>query len=309
VRATEAVDVVIATRDRPELLRLAARSVLGQDWTGAVHLVVVFDGGDPDPRLEPDLADQLGPARTLTLVRNARTPGLAGARNTGITATTSALVAFCDDDDRWEPEKLRLQVERLDASPRTSACVTGIAIEIEGEVRLRVPDDGVVDEEALGRSRVTGAHPSSYLVRRSALEAVGLVDEELPHGYGEDYDLLLRLVGHGPVAVVGRPLVRVRWGAGSYFTGRWTAMDEGLAYLLDKHPVVTRNRRGHSWVLGQRAFAQAAAGRRSAGARTALRSLRLDPRQPRGYLALAVAAGVLRADQVMSRLNARGRGI
>lgn len=304
-----AVDVVVATRDRPDLLRLAARSILRQTWAGEVRLVVVFDASDPDPELEGDLAPDLGPHRTLAVVRNDRTPGLAGARNTGVGIGSASLVAFCDDDDRWEPDKLRLQVERLESAPDASSCVTGIAIEIEGEVRLRVPDDGVIDADALRRSRVTGAHPSTYVLRRADLHAAGLVDEELPHGYGEDYDLLLRLVARGPVVVVGRPLVRVRWGRGSYFTGRWTAMDEGLGYLLDKHPAITGDRRGHAWILGQRAFAQAASGRRSTGARTALRCLRLDPRQPRAYLALAVAARAVRPDSVMSRLNARGRGI
>ena len=37
------------------------------------------------------------------------------------------------------------------------------------------------------------AHASSVLVRRSALEgAIGLIDEQLPGSYGEDFDWLIR---------------------------------------------------------------------------------------------------------------------
>ena len=36
------VDVVIATRDRPELLRRAIDAILRQDYAGQVDVVVVF---------------------------------------------------------------------------------------------------------------------------------------------------------------------------------------------------------------------------------------------------------------------------
>ena len=47
--------------------------------------------------------------------------------------------------------------------------------------------------EDLLKSRVFAAHPSTVLVRRKAmLERIGLVDEEIPGSYGEDYEWLLR---------------------------------------------------------------------------------------------------------------------
>ena len=46
-----AVDVVIATHHRPELLRVALDAVLGQTYTGHVRVTLVFDQSEPDHSL------------------------------------------------------------------------------------------------------------------------------------------------------------------------------------------------------------------------------------------------------------------
>ena len=117
------VSVVVPTRDRPELLRRAVTAILGQTYGGPIECVVVFDQSDPDL----PWAD-LPPGRTLVVVRNDRSPGLAGARNSGILAATGELVAFCDDDDEWLPEKLTRQVARLLATPSAAVATTGILV-------------------------------------------------------------------------------------------------------------------------------------------------------------------------------------
>ena len=71
--------------------------MLAQDYPGQLRVVVVYDRAEPDAE----------PNGSVTVLVNDRTPGLAGARNTGIVALETDLVAFCDDDDVWRPGKLR----------------------------------------------------------------------------------------------------------------------------------------------------------------------------------------------------------
>jgi hypothetical protein len=189
------------------------------------------------------------------------------------------------------------------------SCVTGIDVRYGHSVRSRIPGTGPIGLAELSRSRMTGAHPSTFLISRTLLADVGLVDEELPFGYGEDYDLLLRLAGAGDIAVVPEPLVDVLWHPQSYFAQRWTGMAAGLGYLIGKHPELRANRRGLAWIEGQRAFALAAAGERRAAWGAAARSIVRDPKQPRGWLALLIGARMLSARRVTEALNARGRGI
>jgi hypothetical protein len=135
------------------------------------------------------------------------------------------------------------------------------------------------------------------------------VDEEIPGSYGEDYDWLLRAAKHGPVSVVAEPLVRVLWGATSYFNRRFETIDSALGYLLAKHPEFAGDRRGLARIEGQQAFASAASGHRGRALRLAARTLRGAPAERRAYLAALIALRLLRAETVLKMAHARGRGI
>jgi hypothetical protein len=103
--------------------------------------------------------------------------------------------------------------------------------------------------------------------------------------------------------------VTVLWSEGSYFTGRWATIRSALPWLLDRYPEFAEVPAGEARVLGQIAFATAADHQRREGARWALRSLRRRPVEPRGYLALGVAAGILSPDWVIRQLHRTGRGL
>src|SRR5207302_1255950 len=162
-----------------------------QDYAGDVECIVVYDQSEPDDDLASD-----DPGRAVRVLTNARQPGLAGARNTGILAARGDLVAFCDDDDSWFPEKLRVQVAALEAAPSASVAVTGIVVHYDGRSIPRSPRTPMIEIQDLLVSRVSSAHPSTFLIRRPALiDEIGLVDEEIPGSYGEDYEWLLRAAG------------------------------------------------------------------------------------------------------------------
>jgi len=305
VHRDPAVDVVVPTRNRPELLRTALAAIRAQSHPGRVTTYVVFDQSEPDPSLGDD-----DPLRPVVVMTNTRAPGLAGARNSGILAGDGHLVAFCDDDDAWLPGKLEAQIEVLAGEPRAGLVSCGIRVRYEDRVVDRVlPVDRVRLADLL-RSRLTELHPSTFLMRRQALvDDIGLVDEQVPGSYAEDYEFLLRAARYAPVLTVGRVLVEVRWHASSYFSSRWDTFSTALRWLLERYPEFSSEPRGAARVTGQIAFARAAAGRRRDAVRWAGRTIRYDVRQPRAYLALAVASGVVSADSIVRRLHARGRGL
>lgn len=304
--AAEAVDVVLATRNRPEMLRQAVAAVVDQDYPGEVRCLVVYDRCEPDHDVA-SLADGR-PRRSIQVLSNERTGGLAGARNTGILAGDAPLVAFCDDDDFWEPDKLSAQLATLAANPASRTCVTGIVVEYDDHSVTRVPTPEDLSIARLVRRRVMEAHPSSFLVRREALlSSIGLVDEDIPGSYGEDYDWILRAAADGPIAVADRPLVHVRWGS-SQFSRQWQTIIDALDYLITKHPAFRASPRAHARILGQQAFAMAASRQPGALARAA-GAARRSPREPRAWLAGAVALRVVSAERVMDLANRQGRGI
>jgi glycosyltransferase involved in cell wall biosynthesis len=298
--------VIVATHGRPELLARAVASIVRQDYEGEVECLVVFDQEDPVRPLV-----EVPQGRSIRLLRNARTPGLAGGRNTGVLAATSELVAFCDDDDEWLPAKLRHQVGSIAGPPGAEVVVTGMSIVTGDRTIDRIPANRSVTFEDLLHSRVQEIHPSSILAKRSALVegAIGLVDEAIPGSYGEDYEWLLRASRVAPIAVVRSPLVRVHWHRSSYFADRWATIVQAIQYLLDSYPEFRSDPRGLARLYGRLAFAYAALGERANARTWARRALRLNPRERRAYLALAVAGRLVSADALMRLANRMGRGI
>jgi glycosyltransferase involved in cell wall biosynthesis len=297
------VDVVVATRNRPELLRLALDAIWDQTYPGEIVCHVVFDQSEPDPEVARERDN-----RTIRLMTNDRKPGLAGARNAGILAGTGELVAFCDDDDEWLPTKVEKQVAALAGSPAITA-VTGIIVMYADHSVPRVPRAEDMTLAQLVRNRVMEAHPSTVLVRRDALLGpIGLVDEDLPGSYGEDFDWIIRSAQAGGFAVVSEPLVKVRWGQ-SMFSQRWQTIVDSIDYSLAKHRVFHEDPQALGRLYGRRAFALAALGHRRPALRQAYRTVRVNPRERRAYLAGAVALRLVSAERLMRIAHSRGHGI
>ena len=298
------VSVVVPTRQRPELLSRALISILDQRYDGDIEVLVVFDQEEPaDPGVD------VTEGRSIVLLRNERRAGLAGARNTGILAAKGDYVAHCDDDDAWLPDKLAKQIEAARRWPEAEVVVTGVTVVYQDRAIDRVPsrDMGLRD---LLRSRAQEIHPSSILVdRATCIEGIGLVDEALPGSYGEDYEWLLRAARRGPIRVVSEPLVRVLWHRSSFFADRWATIIEAIQYLIAKYPEFEREPEGLARLYGRLAFANAAIGDRVEARRWARRTLRLNVRERRAYLALVVSLGLVSADSLMRLAHRTGRGI
>jgi glycosyltransferase involved in cell wall biosynthesis len=302
---TPSVSVVIPTHQRPELVRRAIRSVLDQEYDGWMEVVVVFDRAEPDRSLE-----RLDDERPVRVMANERTPGLAGSRNTGILASSGRLVAFCDDDDMWLPGKLVTQVDALQATPGAEFVTTAMTVDYQGKRTTRLAGRDRVDHTALLRSRMAMLHSSSFLIRRTALlDHIGLVEEGLPRSMAEDRDLLLRASRRQPILHVDLPLIEVTWGGTSYFIEQWAVRNEAQLWLLEHHPDLTQDRTAAGLIYGKLAFGTAALSHRRSSVRWASRAVRANWREPRAYLALLVASGVVRWTFVVRQLNRRGHGI
>lgn len=301
------VGVVVPTHERPALLRQTLAAILAQDVPIGLDVVVVFDRSAPDTTLEELSTGD----RRVRVMTNQRTPGLAGNRNTGILALETDWVAFCDDDDIWAPGKLRAQLERARRHPEAVLVTTSITVAYEDSPEVvRLAGQEEIRHADLLRSRMAMLHSSTMLFRRSALiGALGLVDEEIPGSQNEDWDMLLRASAIAPIQHVDVPLVRVPWGRASYFSRRWQTVCDSLEYMLDRHPRIADDAGSAARVYGQIAFSNAALGHRTSAARWAGRALGRKWREPRAFMALAVAFGLVTPERVVATLNERGRGI
>lgn len=303
---TPLVSVVIPTRGRPALLLETLASIIEQDYPGPMEIIVVHDRED----IDHTLADLSRPGREVRSIANTRTGGLCGARNSGVLVSRGELYASCDDDDLWRPAKVRRQVEMLLADPDLLAVGAGIRLLMGDRPDVDWPArEPVFSHERLLENRVKELHSSTLMIRRSAFPVAGFYDEDLPHGYGEDYDWLLRASRVGKIGAVEDVLADIRKDVPSWFRGRSLNTATALEYLLMKHPDLQARRRGHARILGQIAYARIAAGERRHGLRIAARALRRYPAAPHAWLAVAVAGPGIEPQRLLAAARRHGRGL
>lgn len=298
------LSVVISTHDRPVQLREAIAAVVGQDHPGPIETLVVWDKTEP----EWDLAVE-DPHRPVRILANDRTPGLPGSRNCGAAAASAPVLGFCDDDDLWLPDKARRQLELM---ARTGADVvsSGFDAVTEGKVVPRLGmESGVLRFADLLRSRRIEANMVTTIVRADAFwEVIGPMWEQIPGGYAEDYEWMLRAARHQPVPVVPDALVQVRWIVQSHFRQQWPDWEAALGAVVDRNPEFAGEPAGRARIEGQRAVAIAAQGRRRDALHQIRATLGWSATEPRAYLAMAVVAGVP-AERISGVLSRFGRGI
>ena len=106
------VSVVMPLYNGEHFLRRPVESVLTQSHR-EVELVVVDDGSTD--RGADLVANYARDDARVRLVRAGRNRGVAAARNHAIELARGRYVTFLDSDDWWHPDKLRRQLEVLDA--------------------------------------------------------------------------------------------------------------------------------------------------------------------------------------------------
>ena len=105
------VSVIIPTRNRPELLCEALRSVLAQSMQDFEIIVVNDAGVDVRPWVSA-----LGETVQIRVLQNLQNQGISATRNVGIRASRGKYIAYLDDDGQFYPDHLAVLVETAESS-------------------------------------------------------------------------------------------------------------------------------------------------------------------------------------------------
>lgn len=216
-----AISVIIASYNRPELLRQTVLSILQQTLSPA-EIVIVDDGSPID--VFPAVRD-LGPTVKFHRQGNA---GICSVRNHAVRLSTSPWIALCDNDDLWRPDKLERQMLLHTTHPDVEYSFTNFSIVTDdtwsestkfdtlpsdffGPV-TRTPNGDMVVHEALYNEILScqPVFPSSVMMSRSFYDRIGRSLEEFGHNASEDLELTLRCVRNAPIGVVIEPVVGIR---------------------------------------------------------------------------------------------------
>jgi glycosyltransferase involved in cell wall biosynthesis len=199
--ARPTVSVVIPCRNQARYLPTAVHSVRSQSY-GGVECIVVDDGSTDNTS---SVAATLG----VRLLRQ-RHGGVSAARNAGLAAAHTDLIAFLDADDELLPEAVGAEVAALESHPKAAAVVGRcLSMDVEGRPlpsRHNVVDAANLYEQWLQRNFVWT--PGAAMFRRLAMQEIGGFPVDL--GPAADYAVYLRLARFDRVVFMPIELVRYR---------------------------------------------------------------------------------------------------
>jgi glycosyltransferase involved in cell wall biosynthesis len=187
------VSVIIPTYKRSQSLIRAIKSVLNQTYTN-FEIIIVDDNSEiSEIKKTKAIADKY----QVTYLKNYRSKGGCGARNSGVLSAKGDIIAFLDDDDVFLSNKIDTQLRHLMA---TTAHATFTDYILNDQIYSS--KRGIVQKRRQSGPKeilnfCVPASTSLMMVRKTAIMDVGLFDESLPSF--QDLDLWYRLSKNGSI--------------------------------------------------------------------------------------------------------------
>jgi glycosyltransferase involved in cell wall biosynthesis len=187
------ISVVVPTMNRAQLLSGCLQSLLSQDYSKHLYEIVVIDDGSSDET--PAVVESLS-RRTATpriLYSRQSHAGINAARNKGIELASGDVIFFFDDDELAPQDHLSRVASRLSEDQRIDG--VGGAYRQWGTPpypicgRCDLGADFLAGHKA---GQVPSLPGGNMALRRQAFRRMGLFDEDLVSGSGDETEWFLR---------------------------------------------------------------------------------------------------------------------
>lgn len=235
------VSVIIPTYNRADFLNKCVNSVLEQ--TLEDYELIISDDASTDRTKQ--YVESISDPRVVYIC-NKTNRGVAATRNSALKISRGEYIAFLDDDDEWLPEKLSLQLDKIEKSPPdVGGIYTGVSyLDLELGKVTSVSDPhirGDIINDILPENFLV---TSSLLFRKSCFKKLGVFDERFP--FGEDFDMWIRIASRYKFDFISEPLVKYAIHK-QKITFNYSKVISGLELLLSKHKdLFSRNKKAYS---------------------------------------------------------------
>jgi len=213
------VSIIVPARNAATTIDTALAGLAAQSWR-ALEVLVVVNGSTDDTHA--CVAAWAARDPRIVAVAGATAGGTYGARNLGAGLARGGVIGIHDADDWSHPERIARQMQALAATPDSAACLSHW---------VRMTPDLC---PALWRPDLAPVHAnlSSLMIRRTALDRLGLWDARVRAGADTEFITRLRHV-FGPRAVTevsaGLPLAFGRVTGGALTMGATGLLGPGAA--------------------------------------------------------------------------------
>lgn len=239
----EEVAVIIANHNYGQFLIGAVESAAAEK----PGVIVVMDDGSTDDSVRALIGRMENPAQDdilqipfvrgtvngveVRLFSATQSQGPSAARNVALKVSweKAKYFAILDADDRFLSGRLKACVELLEKYGEVAGAVYTDYFQIRGDVALRHCKKAFAKRELLFDNMVH----SACVIRKSALEDVGLYDESLR--LAEDYDLWMRIAKNRVILHLPDPLMNIN-------EGNWQVSKQASSSRWAEITQILRNR-------------------------------------------------------------------
>ncbi|WP_223701279.1 glycosyltransferase family 2 protein [Sutcliffiella deserti] len=238
------VSVIIPTHNRPNLLLLALQSI-DKQYVKPDEVIVVIDGENEETER---FLNGFQCTYNLTVKKIKESKGACYARNLGAEAASGDLLMFLDDDDLWEPKKIKSQLEIFNQQPEVGLVYTGKLVvyntnrqKVIRRIPAKVSGDlfpKILEDNYIGTT-------SSVALKKSVFVEAGGFDNNLPTM--QDYDLWIRCCKISKVAHDKEYNIKytISKNASSQISGRSENHHRALKYLFKKYGTILDENERH----------------------------------------------------------------
>lgn len=200
------VSIIVTTYNRVAFLKKTVDSILAQSFIDFELIIVDNMSVDETSKFILDITDS-----RIKYFKNPNFGVIAVNRNYGINEAKGMYIAFCDDDDLWLPNKLKLQVDFLQKNNTMALCYTN-AESFSGEketISKMMVRRIVKKHHFIQLLRGNFIPNSSVLLRRKIFLELGLLNEN--PSLREDYEMWLRVANKYPIGGINLALIKYRY--------------------------------------------------------------------------------------------------
>lgn len=218
------------------------------------ELVVINDGSTDATR---EVAEVFALKDGRIRLYNQENAGVSKARNKGIELATGAYITFLDGDDLWDPQFLEKMILTLKEQDVNMVYCGNITLYENGKVKRHTPRFQYLEGNILldyVHGRVSIAMGAILLERKYLYDNKIFFSEDC--SYGEDVELITKIICLGKVGVVREELMTYCQRTGSVCNSEWK-WDAGKLYSLKRmEQFIQENYRQNDKELVLKAFAK-----------------------------------------------------
>ncbi len=206
------VSIIVTTFNRKDMLKTTIESILNQTFS-QFELLIIDNFSNYD---FINFIKSFNDSRIKSFQNN-NNGIIAVNRNFGIKKSLGKYIAFCDDDDYWDKNKLLQQIKVFQTFD--IILVSSLALNFGTDTNFFSKNYGFLyNKTKLDYKSLLNSNPivlSSTLIKSDILKKVGGFSEDKNLIAVEDYDLYLRIFELGNFILIKKFLIYYRFHAGS----------------------------------------------------------------------------------------------